>query len=140
MTKKMREFKERLQKNKASTIGQYVRATGEDLKIDLCNQFIDKLAELLGDKYEMVASCNRDLSRYLIPAGTKDQIRDLPVPKARPRNNPDGATKAVRGTQVAVQTEDGTYRCVFGDKYDRTRHRWTWVEADPKEVIALLGL
>lgn len=175
MTKKMREFKERLQKNKASTIGQYMRATGEDLKIDLCNQFIDKLAELLGDKYEMVASCNRDLSRYLIPAGTKDQItyygkpansfrvsdhwswfsslkkcsvrnyiqcysRDLPVPKARPRNNPDGATKAVRGTQVAVQTEDGTYRCVFGDKYDRTRHRWTWVEADPKEVIALLGL
>ena len=175
MTERMRAFKERLRKNNAATIGQYMGYEREETKLDLCNKFIEKLAGLLGDKYEMVASCNKDASRYLVPVGTRDQItwygkpansfrvsdhwswftntkncsirnyiqcysRDMPVPKPRPHNDPDGATKAVRGTAVAVQATDGTYRCVYGDKYDRVRHRWSWVESDPLEVIAQLGL
>lgn len=68
-TKRMKEFKERLKRNGEFFVGQI-----EKSKMDQCDEFINKLASILGDNYEMVASCNKDLSRYLVPKGTKDQI------------------------------------------------------------------
>lgn len=44
------------------------------LEFKVCRKFFDRLAELLKDKYEVVGSCNQDLSAYLVPKGTKDQI------------------------------------------------------------------
>ena len=174
MTKKMREFKERITKNAEISVGEYVNSMRWNNRVALCNDFIERLAQLLGDKYEMVGSCNKDISRYLVPAGTADQItyygkpvnsfrisdhwnwfsnlkkcsipnyiqcysRDMPVPKARPRGQ-ETATKPIRGIQVCIQGTDGMYHHVFGEKYDRKTHCWTWVESDPREVVAALGL
>lgn len=43
-------------------------------KMDICMKFFEKLAEMLNEEYEVVRSCNRDQSAYLIPKGTKDQL------------------------------------------------------------------
>lgn len=43
-------------------------------KLIKCGNFISSLAYMLGPKYEFLPSCNQDISRYLVPAGTKDQI------------------------------------------------------------------
>ena len=68
-TKKMKEFKERLRLNSELFIGQMEKA-----KMDECDEFFDKLADILGDRYEILPSCNKDLSRYLVPKGTGDQV------------------------------------------------------------------
>ena len=39
-----------------------------------CRRFFDEVAKLLSDEYQVVTSCNRDLSAYLVPNGTKDEI------------------------------------------------------------------
>ena len=43
-------------------------------KLILCGNFICSLAYMLGPSYELMPSCNNDVSRYLIPAGTKDEV------------------------------------------------------------------
>lgn len=45
-----------------------------DEKKNACTKFFDLLSELLKEEYEVVASCNADFSRYLVPKGTADQI------------------------------------------------------------------
>lgn len=43
-------------------------------KIIKCANFIESLACLLGPKYVLVPSCNQDISRYLIPAGSESEL------------------------------------------------------------------
>ena len=43
-------------------------------KLTLCGNFIASLAYLLWPRYELLPSCNRDISRYLIPVGTKPEL------------------------------------------------------------------
>lgn len=43
-------------------------------KIDRCSKFFDALSNILSGTYEVIASCNQDLSRYLVPNGTSDEI------------------------------------------------------------------
>lgn len=45
-----------------------------DMKIFACEIFFEDLARILKDTYEVIKSCNQDLSQYLIPNGT---ISDL---------------------------------------------------------------
>lgn len=45
-----------------------------DEKKTACTKFFDILADLMKEEYEVVASCNADFSRYLVPKGTADQI------------------------------------------------------------------
>ena len=73
MTSTMREFKERMKQNlmnKENLINKY--KDNPDLKA--CENFFSELTRILDGKYEVVGSCNQDISRYLIPAGTKEQI------------------------------------------------------------------
>ena len=70
----MREFRERIAQNAHYSAGQYLQNLRWNNRVALCNNFIENLAQLLGDKYELIGSCNNDLSRYLIPAGTREQI------------------------------------------------------------------
>ena len=39
-----------------------------------CKEFFIELSIALGADYELVESCNNDISRYLIPKGTREQI------------------------------------------------------------------
>ena len=43
-------------------------------KINACNNFFMKLMTRLEDGYEIVESCNQDISKYLIPIGTIDEL------------------------------------------------------------------
>lgn len=43
-------------------------------KTDKCIQFFKELVAKLGDNYEVVGSCNHDISRYLCPVGTIDKV------------------------------------------------------------------
>ena len=43
-------------------------------KMIKCTYFFNRLAKELGDSYEVVGSCNKDSSVYLVPKGTKNQI------------------------------------------------------------------
>ena len=39
-----------------------------------CKEFFETLSKILNDSYEVVASCNRDISEYLIPKGTMSEL------------------------------------------------------------------
>ena len=43
-------------------------------KMEKCELFFDSLRMLLWDSYNLVESCNADKSKYLVPAGTENQI------------------------------------------------------------------
>lgn len=43
-------------------------------KLIRCGNFIASLAYLLGPRYDFLPSCNQDISRYLIPAGSKHEL------------------------------------------------------------------
>lgn len=43
-------------------------------KIEKCVNFYKELATKLKDKYEIVGSCNNDISSYLVPNGTSEDI------------------------------------------------------------------
>ena len=43
-------------------------------KCYLCNEFFNDLVDLLDSWFEVVGSCNQDMSKYLIPIGTEKEI------------------------------------------------------------------
>lgn len=43
-------------------------------KIEKCRKFFDELADILQDSHIVYGSCNRDLSAYLVPKGTENQV------------------------------------------------------------------
>lgn len=43
-------------------------------KMKACKDFFDKLSEALDSEYEVLGSCNKDNSAYLIPIGTSQQV------------------------------------------------------------------
>lgn len=43
-------------------------------KINKCRRFLFELEKTLDGKYELVRSCNQDISCYLIPIGTESEI------------------------------------------------------------------
>lgn len=61
---------------------------------------------------------------------------DMPRPNERPL--PWKASKPKYGSQVAIVGKDGKYRCVYGEKFDRKKRQWTWVESDPFEVAKMV--
>lgn len=71
-SKKMKAFKEMCKANQ-SKIPEY-NDVSESWKMDACLAFFQKLSDILNGKYEIVGSCNKDVSQYLVPIGTIDQI------------------------------------------------------------------
>lgn len=51
-------------------------------KMNDCLDFFYELADLLEDRYELVESCNADISSYLVPAGTSGDISYYGKPMA----------------------------------------------------------
>lgn len=39
-----------------------------------CEKFFEALCDMLSDRYEMLKSCNRDMSAYLCPIGTTSEV------------------------------------------------------------------
>ena len=141
-------------------------------KYEKCQRFFDNLRILLWDSYNVIESCNADLSAYLVPAGTENEVtyRGKPVNSFRisdhwnwyanvnkcedplyiqchsidvieplPRPKEGKPSEARRAIQVAIYSKDGKYHCVYGEKFDRRKRRWTWIETNPSDVVALLN-
>lgn len=139
-------------------------------KIILCNKFFSALEDLLRGTYETIGSSNMDMSRYLVPTGTSDQITyyskpdksfrisdhwswysnlkkcsnpkyiqclNADLPWVKPRID-DKATKPIKAYQVALIGPDGKYHAVYGEVYKKNKHKWEWIEADPKDVAELV--
>ena len=51
-------------------------------KMNACLDFFYDLADLLEGRYELVESCNADISSYLVPAGTAGDISYYGKPRA----------------------------------------------------------
>lgn len=73
MTKKMREFKEKLKKNETSC-NYFINIEKEREDFEKCRKFFDDISVILKRNYIVVGSCNQDLSAYLVPVGTENQI------------------------------------------------------------------
>lgn len=43
-------------------------------KNNKCVEFFNTLSDMLGNRYERLASCNKDISAYLCPAGTSSEV------------------------------------------------------------------
>lgn len=50
-------------------------------KMMKCEEFFAVLSELLNETYEVVSSCNADISKYLIPIGTVSELTYYSKPK-----------------------------------------------------------
>ena len=78
MTRKMKDFKERIKENREKMNIDSVWADkrrGPDPKqLKAAVKFFEETAEILRGKYEIIGSCNKDISRYLIPIGTEKQV------------------------------------------------------------------
>lgn len=74
-SKRMKEFQERIQKNKESMEDDIYgfKKVGNE-KLQKCEEFFAALTDILKDHFEAVGSCNKDVSQYLVPIGTSDQI------------------------------------------------------------------
>ena len=59
----------------------------------------------------------------------------IDMPPAKLRKCSDKATKPQFGILVAIMDSKGIYRCVYGDKYWPKTHSWSWLEANPEDVI-----
>lgn len=57
-------------------------ATEKAYKMYLCTEFFNKLTDALKDSYEIVASCNKDITKYLIPKGTISDLSYISKPDA----------------------------------------------------------
>ena len=78
MTGRMKAFKEKCRQNhkifeeKKIELGGDYRTRREQM--ELCASFLYKLADILKEDYEVIGSCNRDQSCYLIPKGTEKEV------------------------------------------------------------------
>ncbi len=147
----------------------------KDKKFKACVEFFDQLSELLVESgnYEVVGSCNKDSSAYLIPTGTIGdlsysnkparsfrlsdhwnwysnlkknpnphyiQCYSVDLPRAKKREDPTKASVPIQAAQVGYFDKDNKYHAVFGEIFDRTTKTWSWLFADPADVIAGLGV
>lgn len=46
----------------------------KERKVSMCEEFYGKLCDLLKDSHVNLESCNKDISRYLIPIGTEEKV------------------------------------------------------------------
>lgn len=60
---------------------------------------------------------------------------DLPWVQSR---RDDKATRPIKAYQVALIGSDGKYHSVYGETYNKNRHKWSWKNADPKEVAKMI--
>ena len=129
-------------------------------KINACLLYFNELADELNETHELVKSCNNDLSMYLIPKGSIDQLtyHSKPVnsyrfsdhwnwysstskckderyvqcfcpdmPWAKRRLAEGKASRPAFGICVAFFGDDNKYHHVFGDKFNRKTHEWSFV-------------
>lgn len=58
---------------------------------------------------------------------------DLPRPKNR--RNEGMASDPILATCVALTKKGGHYKVIFGEKFNRKKKKWNWIENDLKDII-----
>lgn len=73
-SKKMKEFKKRMAENRDKMNMMMSYPTDNEDDLQRCQKFFNDLAVLLKGKYVIVNSCNKDVSKYLVPIGTENEV------------------------------------------------------------------
>jgi len=77
MTKRMKAFKEKLRANKKAgwyNLSQDLGIPRKAEDLEACEKFLGRIQKILKGSYELIGSCNKDISQYLIPLGTENQV------------------------------------------------------------------
>lgn len=62
---------------------------------------------------------------------------DMPRPKSRKEAGSDSIP--VFGVSVMFADLSGVYHCIFGEKYDRKKKSWAWIETPIESVMKRIG-
>lgn len=173
MTKRMQEFKNKLRENAKNDNYSLAENMGMPLlkkDLDACEKFLNGLQAILKGRYEIVGSCNQDISRYLIPIGTEELITYYGKPDLSFRisdhwnwysnakkctdisyvqcESVDMPSARARTDWHATKPRKGLQVAIQG--VDRKYHhvfgyKWNgkefvWVENDPMDICKLYGL
>ncbi len=67
------------------------------------------------------------------------QCLSFDLPKQRPRKGEGRPSDPIKAICVAAITKPGgTYKVIFGEKYDRKRKKWKWINNDPLKILNTL--
>lgn len=83
-------------------------------------------------------ACNWNWRASLKKCDKPDYIQcrttDLPYPRKRSKEHPEGPSSPIWGNMVGYYDIDQRYHCIFGERYDRKKKEWDWVESDAKDI------
>ena len=83
-------------------------------------------------EWNWYANLNKDCRVDYIQCETDD------LPRAKKRIGEGLASKQINAVSVGYFGDDQKYHVIYGEKFDRKTKTWSWVEADPKEVLDIL--
>lgn len=63
------------------------------------------------------------------------QCWSVDVPYPRQRKETGKPTKPRKAAQVSIIGPDGKYHVVYGEKWNKNKKTWTWIDTDPATVI-----
>ena len=86
----------------------------------------------LSDHWNWFANLNKcDIEHYV-------QCYSVDMPFPNRRKEKGKASKPKIGWQVSYFGNDKKYHCIYGEKYNRNKREWSFVEADVNDVVASL--
>ena len=87
----------------------------------------------ISDHWNWLSNTKKCSDRYHV------QCHSVDMPRNRCRMHDDEkATKPRYGWQIAFYDTDGLYHHVFGEKFDRWNHEWTWECSSIEDVLLLV--
>lgn len=88
----------------------------------------------VSDHWNWYANIKKCPNRNYIQCYTRD------LPHAMKRQLPDGASKPIWGSMVAVFGPDQRYYCVYGEKWNKFTREYTFFESDPEQVATAIDI
>lgn len=79
--------------------------------------------------YANLSKCSNE--RYI-------QCWSIDVPYVRPRIKEGKASKPRKAIQVAIVTNNGKYRAIYGEKWNKKKKRWEWLDTNPEAALYLI--
>ena len=66
------------------------------------------------------------------------QCWSVDIPSPNPRPEPGKPSKPKVGIQVSVIGGDGKYHVVYGERYDKKRKTWGWLDTNPADIAEMI--
>lgn len=102
---------------------EYLHKVGSDNKSEKSIRFSNKW------------NWKADLSDCSDPNFVQCYCKDLPYPKRRLYDG--GPSKPIKASCVCIM-QNGIYRVIFGEKYNRRTKQWGWIETSIEDVLQIV--